>query len=75
MEKYYTPSEGHTLNDMYYRISDYCSKPLGEHVPQTKTKLTWTFFHAVFFVLTIVSTIGENYLERISIYLLTILGI
>ncbi|KAF2905667.1 hypothetical protein ILUMI_00506 [Ignelater luminosus] len=63
MEKNYISSEEHTLNDIYYKISDYCSKPLGDHAPQKKTQLTWTYYHAIFFVLTIVSTIGYGNLS------------
>ncbi|KAK4887162.1 hypothetical protein RN001_003433 [Aquatica leii] len=50
-------------NVLFSKISRYCNKPLGSVVPEVQTQLTWSFYHSIFFVLTIVSTIGYGNLS------------
>ncbi|KAF5271177.1 hypothetical protein FQR65_LT05321 [Abscondita terminalis] len=43
---------------LFAKISEYSSKPIGPIKPEVQTVLTWSFYHSIFFVLTVVSTIG-----------------
>uniref|UniRef100_A0A1Y1L911 Potassium channel domain-containing protein n=1 Tax=Photinus pyralis TaxID=7054 RepID=A0A1Y1L911_PHOPY len=50
--------------ELFYKIGNYCKKPVGDTPHDSSTaKLEWTFYHSVFFVLTILSTIGYGNLS------------
>ncbi|KAK5643788.1 hypothetical protein RI129_007633 [Pyrocoelia pectoralis] len=50
--------------ELFIKISDYCKKSLGEaSFESSTTNLNWSYYHSVFFVLTILSTIGYGNLS------------
>ncbi|KAF5271178.1 hypothetical protein FQR65_LT05322 [Abscondita terminalis] len=51
----YPANKKHVL---FTKISKYCNKPSGPIVPVIETELSWTYYYSIFFVLTVISTIG-----------------
>lgn len=53
--KHYVPSLDSTQEDIFGKLREYCGKPMtvDEEVP-----IIWDFFHSLFFVITVVTTVG-----------------
>ncbi|XP_063238441.1 open rectifier potassium channel protein 1-like [Bacillus rossius redtenbacheri] len=71
----------HSHGDLMDRLAQYCGKPLYNITAEQEGPLKWDFFNSVFFVITVVSTIGygnlvaTSSLSRILMILYALVGI
>ncbi|XP_049826156.1 open rectifier potassium channel protein 1 isoform X2 [Aethina tumida] len=54
LKKYYNGDN----QDLFKRLTDYCGKPLSLNMSKIIPEGKWDFYHSLFFVITVVSTIG-----------------
>ncbi|KAF5277616.1 hypothetical protein FQA39_LY06109 [Lamprigera yunnana] len=56
--RHYVPNTEHTQNEIFEKLSSYCGKPLSANMSDIDPPIRWDFYHSLFFVITVVSTIG-----------------
>lgn len=47
---------------LFDELTEYCGKPVQKQMKQVEAKYIWDYYHSVFFVITVVSTIGKHFL-------------
>ncbi|CAH2014214.1 unnamed protein product [Acanthoscelides obtectus] len=75
--------EGDTqqVRDIFSNLTDYCGKPINYNMSNTDPPPKWDYYHSLFFVITVVSTIGYGNLvpttatTRIFMILYGLIGI
>lgn len=58
MQEYLAPDDPIKRQQILANASAYCGHPMGPPSPAEKDYYTWTFYHCVFFSLTIITTVG-----------------
>ncbi|KAF5271176.1 hypothetical protein FQR65_LT05320 [Abscondita terminalis] len=56
--RHYVPNEEHTQDEIFEKLSSYCGRPLSANMSEIDPPIRWDFYHSLFFVITVVSTIG-----------------
>lgn len=59
LNKHYVPSENETQDDIFEKLTEYCGKPMTTNMTDLEGPLRWDYYHSLFFVITVVSTIGK----------------
>lgn len=54
----YVPSKGHPQEEIFQKLATYCGKPLSANKSDVDPPIRWDYYHSLFFVITVVSTIG-----------------
>ncbi|KAK4887163.1 hypothetical protein RN001_003434 [Aquatica leii] len=56
--QHYVSNEEHTQDEIFEKLSSYCGRPLSANMSEIDPPIRWDFYHSLFFVITVVSTIG-----------------
>ncbi|KAF7269126.1 hypothetical protein GWI33_017816 [Rhynchophorus ferrugineus] len=54
--------------ELFTKLTDYCGKPLGMNMSEDPIDYKWDFYHSLFFVITVVSTIGYGNLAPTTMF-------
>ncbi|XP_030760968.1 open rectifier potassium channel protein 1 isoform X2 [Sitophilus oryzae] len=57
-----------TKKQLFEKLSGYCGKPLGINMSEDPPDYKWDFYHSLFFVITVVSTIGYGNLAPTTMF-------
>lgn len=55
---HYIPSINSSQEEIFEKLTAYCGKPMHSSMSKHEDPLIWDFYHSLFFVITVVSTIG-----------------
>ncbi|GJQ77499.1 hypothetical protein Trydic_g20890 [Trypoxylus dichotomus] len=58
MHKHYKPTPEDTIEEIFDRLGEYCGKPMKSLTMNEDDPAKWDFYHSVFFVITVVTTVG-----------------
>lgn len=61
LHKHYVPTEEDTEEEIFNKLTEYCGKPMRSNVTDDENPAKWDFYHSVFFVITVVTTVGKLY--------------
>lgn len=59
MHKHYTATPEDTMEEIFERLGEYCGKPMRSNVTDAEDPPKWDYYHSVFFVITVVTTVGK----------------
>lgn len=57
--KHYIPSKEDTQEEIFQKLATYCGKPMRSNLTDAEDPPKWDFYHSLFFVITVVTTIGK----------------
>lgn len=57
-----------TINNLFSRLTDYCGKPVHYNMSAEPTVAKWNYYNSIFFVITVVSTIGYGNLSPTTMF-------
>lgn len=59
LHKHYVPTVEDTEEEIFNKLSDYCGKPMRPNITDKENPPKWDYYHSVFFVMTVVTTVGK----------------
>lgn len=57
-----------SIENLFKRLSDYCGKPVHYHMSDDTPDYKWNYYNSIFFVITVVSTIGYGNLSPTTMF-------
>nr|XP_022918194.1 open rectifier potassium channel protein 1-like isoform X1 [Onthophagus taurus] len=81
INKHYNSTMEDTKPDLFQKLTNYCGKPMLSNVTDEEDPPKWDFYHAVFFSVTVVTTVGygnlapTTMLGRIVMMFYSLIGI
>ncbi|XP_056648839.1 open rectifier potassium channel protein 1 isoform X1 [Diorhabda sublineata] len=57
-----------SIENLFRRLTDYCGKPVHYHMSDDTPDYKWNYYNSIFFVITVVSTIGYGNLSPTTMF-------